>query len=143
LCFGSQLIFDEIAWVKLHISAVCFAEPHFFLSSLVTVTQLLQMLQGSNISNQKTLYEALSVSEDATYDEIRAAYKSAALNTHPDKSQTTLESFVSSSEEHDFLGVQEAWEILRYPNHEQSMIYSCDHPDRVLKLLHLISRLMI
>jgi hypothetical protein len=31
LCFGSQLIFDEIAWVKLHISAVCFAEPHFFL----------------------------------------------------------------------------------------------------------------
>jgi preprotein translocase subunit Sec63 len=110
LCFGSQLIFDEIAWVKLHILLFVLLNPIFFLSNLVTATQLLQMLQGSNISNQKTLYEALSVSEDATYDEIRAAYKSASLNTHPDKSQTTLESFVSSSEEHDFLGVQEAWE---------------------------------
>ncbi|CAM0951701.1 unnamed protein product [Alopecurus aequalis] len=73
------------------------------------------MLQGSNISNQKTLYEVLSVSEDATYDEVRTAYKSAALNTHPDKARTTLESVVSSSEQHGFFCVQEAWEILRYP----------------------------
>jgi len=39
------------------------------------------------------------VNEDATYDEIRAAYRSAALNTHPDKAQTTLESSVPSSEQ--------------------------------------------
>ncbi|KAK1631402.1 hypothetical protein QYE76_005717 [Lolium multiflorum] len=73
------------------------------------------MLQGNSISNLNTLYEVLSVSEDATYDEIRAAYKSAALSTHPDKAQTTLEPFVSSSEQHGFFGVQEAWEILRHP----------------------------
>ncbi|KAM0873026.1 hypothetical protein ACQ4PT_038345 [Festuca glaucescens] len=73
------------------------------------------MLQGSNISNQKTLYEVLSVNEDATYDEIRVAYKSAALSTHPDKAQITLKSFDSSSEQHGFFGVQEAWEILRHP----------------------------
>ncbi|CAD6201577.1 unnamed protein product [Miscanthus lutarioriparius] len=66
------------------------------------------MVLGSNISVQKTLYEVLSVSEDATYDEIRAAYRSAALNTHPDKAQATLESSVPSSE-------QKAWEILRHP----------------------------
>lgn len=81
----------------------------------MTVALLLQMLQRSSISNQKTLYEVLSVSEDATYDEIRAAYKCAALNTHPDKAQATLESFVSSNEQHDFFGVQKAWETLRYP----------------------------
>ncbi|KXG35772.1 hypothetical protein SORBI_3002G227200 [Sorghum bicolor] len=44
------------------------------------------MVLSSNISVRKTLYEVLSVSEDATYDEIRAAYS-----------------------------VQKAWEILRHP----------------------------
>jgi diphthamide biosynthesis protein 4 len=74
------------------------------------------MVLGSNICIQKTLYEVLSVTEDATYDEIRAAYKSAALNTHPDKAQTTLESSVPSDERQEFLSVQKAWEILRHPN---------------------------
>uniref|UniRef100_R7W8B6 DPH4-like protein n=1 Tax=Aegilops tauschii TaxID=37682 RepID=R7W8B6_AEGTA len=77
--------------------------------------KLLQMLQGSGISNQKTLYEVLSVPEDATYDEIRAAYKCAALNTHPDKAQATVESSVCTGEQHGFFGVQKAWETLRYP----------------------------
>ena len=73
------------------------------------------MVLGSSISVQKTLYEVLSVSEDATYDEIRAAYRSAALNTHPDKAQTTLESSVPSSAQQEFFSVQKAWEILRHP----------------------------
>ncbi|XP_062194284.1 uncharacterized protein LOC133897539 [Phragmites australis] len=71
------------------------------------------MVLGSKIFRQKTLYEVLSVSEDASYDEIRAAYKSAALNTHPDKAHTTLESSVPSNEQQEFLSVQKAWEILR------------------------------
>jgi diphthamide biosynthesis protein 4 len=74
------------------------------------------MVLGSNICIQKTLYEVLSVAEDATYDEIRAAYKSAALNTHPDKAQTALESSVPSDEHQEFLSVQKAWETLRHPN---------------------------
>jgi diphthamide biosynthesis protein 4 len=74
------------------------------------------MVLTSNISVQKTLYEVLSVSEDATYDEIRAAYRSAALNTHPDKAQTTLESSsVPSTEQQEFSSVQKAWEVLRHP----------------------------
>jgi hypothetical protein len=44
------------------------------------------MVLATTICIPKTLNEVLSVTEDATYDEIRAAYKSAALNTHPDKS---------------------------------------------------------
>ena len=55
------------------------------------------------------------MNEDATYDEIRAAYKSAALSIHPDKAHTTLESSVPSSEQQEFLSVQKAWEILRHP----------------------------
>jgi diphthamide biosynthesis protein 4 len=74
------------------------------------------MVLGSNICIEKTLYEVLSVTEDATYDEIRAAYKSSALNTHPDKAQTALESSVPSDEHRGFLSVQKAWEILRHPN---------------------------
>lgn len=73
------------------------------------------MVLGSNISIQKTLYEVLSVGEDATYDEIRVAYKSAVLNTHPDKAQTSVELHMPSNEQQDFLSVQKAWEILRYP----------------------------
>ncbi|KAF8695144.1 hypothetical protein HU200_037755 [Digitaria exilis] len=73
------------------------------------------MVPGSNISIQKTLYEVLSVSEDATYDEIRAAYKSAALNTHPDKAHQTPDLSIPSSEQQEFLSVQKAWEILRHP----------------------------
>ncbi|XP_062199325.1 uncharacterized protein LOC133901828 [Phragmites australis] len=73
------------------------------------------MVLGSNICIQETLYEVLSVSEDATYDEIRAAYKSAALNTHPDKAQTSIESSAPSNEQQEFLSVQKAWEILRQP----------------------------
>ncbi|KAF0915591.1 hypothetical protein E2562_037042 [Oryza meyeriana var. granulata] len=73
------------------------------------------MLQGGNSSTQETLYDVLSVREDATYDEIRAAYKSAALNTHPDKAQMFLNPLVPSNEQDEFLSVQKAWEILRYP----------------------------
>ncbi|KAL6846277.1 hypothetical protein ACP4OV_023725 [Aristida adscensionis] len=71
---------------------------------------------GSSISIQRTLYEVLSVSENATYDEIRAAYKAAALNTHPDKAQTSIESSDTSIvEQQEFFCVQKAWEILRHP----------------------------
>ncbi|KAJ3676991.1 hypothetical protein LUZ60_002715 [Juncus effusus] len=58
---------------------------------------------------QKTYYEILSVSEDANYEEIRMNYKSALLNTHPDK----LQKYPSSSDDdQNFLIVQKAWEIL-------------------------------
>ncbi|KAF2916548.1 hypothetical protein DAI22_09g127600 [Oryza sativa Japonica Group] len=91
-----------------------FAEPLFF-SLAQSRDSYSDMLEGGNFSNQETLYEVLSVRKDATYDEIRAAYKSAVLNTHPDKAQMALNPLVSSSERNEFLSVQKAWEILRYP----------------------------
>ncbi|URD76514.1 CSL zinc finger [Musa troglodytarum] len=60
---------------------------------------------------QKTYYEVLSVKEDASYDEIKASYKSTLLNSHPDK----LRNKYDASRDHhelDFLEVQKAWEVL-------------------------------
>ncbi|RCV31977.1 hypothetical protein SETIT_6G221400v2 [Setaria italica] len=98
--------------IAAYLLSVCTPLVHRCRSSC---GQASTMVLGSNISIQKTLYEVLSVSEDATYGEIRAAYKSAALNTHPDKGHMTLESSVPSSEQQEFLSVQRAWEILRHP----------------------------
>ncbi|WVZ65204.1 hypothetical protein U9M48_014611, partial [Paspalum notatum var. saurae] len=93
----------------------CFLALPVLFADLTPPGPASSMVLGSNISIEKTLYEVLSVSEDATYDEIRVAYKSAVLNTHPDKAQTHVESYVPSNEQQEFLGVQKAWEILRQP----------------------------
>lgn len=95
--------------ICLHLSSRLFPPRDHIIGPAST------MALSSSISVQKTLYEVLSVSEDATYDEIRAAYRSAALNTHPDKARTTLESRVLSGEQQEFSSVQKAWEILRHP----------------------------
>lgn len=54
-----------------------------------------------------THYDILSVKEDASYEEIRASYRAALLESHPDKSQNT-----SETSNKKFLKVQKAWEIL-------------------------------
>ncbi|KAM0973539.1 hypothetical protein ACFX2J_016701 [Malus domestica] len=59
-----------------------------------------------NNSIQETHYEILSVKQDASYEDIRASYRSAILDSHPDKSQSTC----GSGDR--FLKVQKAWEIL-------------------------------
>lgn len=73
------------------------------------------MILSNNLS-QKTHYEIIGIKEDASHEEIRKAYRSAILNYHPDKHQTTSE---SSKPEHKFgnrfLEVQRAWEILADP----------------------------
>ncbi|PIA43317.1 hypothetical protein AQUCO_02000615v1 [Aquilegia coerulea] len=64
-------------------------------------------------SIQKTYYDILSVKEDAAYEEIRASYKSAVLNSHPDKVQNITETSDHPHElEERFLNVRKAWEIL-------------------------------
>ncbi|RZR95925.1 hypothetical protein BHM03_00024837 [Ensete ventricosum] len=55
-------------------------------------------------------YEVLSVKEHASYDEIRASYKTAILNSHPDKLKKKSEAFTDHQQ--DFLDVQKAWEVL-------------------------------
>uniref|UniRef100_A0A5B7BDX6 Putative diphthamide biosynthesis protein 4 n=1 Tax=Davidia involucrata TaxID=16924 RepID=A0A5B7BDX6_DAVIN len=74
--------------------------------------QLSTMLFGNN-STHKTHYEILGVKEYASYEEIRTSYRSAILNSHPDKLQRTSEISDPEQEPGDrFLEVQRAWEIL-------------------------------
>lgn len=71
---------------------------------------------------QETHYHILSVKEDATYEEIRASYRSALLNSHPDKLQNALEvSHPESEQGASFLKVQKAWEVLS--NSKSRMLY--------------------
>ncbi|KAJ4701782.1 Chaperone DnaJ [Melia azedarach] len=62
---------------------------------------------------QETHYDILCVREDASYEEIRAGYRSAILNYHPDKLQKISEASHHGNELGDkFLKVQKAWEVL-------------------------------
>jgi diphthamide biosynthesis protein 4 len=70
------------------------------------------MLVDSSITPQKTYYEILSVSEDASIDEIRTGYRTALLSTHPDKLLTHSNMSGSNNNEREFLVVQKAWEVL-------------------------------
>lgn len=66
----------------------------------------------SSLTSEKTYYEILSVGEDADIDEIRTGYKTALLNTHPDKLPKQPDLSGSHNNEREFLIVQKAWEIL-------------------------------
>lgn len=67
---------------------------------------------GKNII-QRTHYEVLAVKEDASYDEIRASYKTAVLNSHPDKLNNKSDGSTDQLKlQQDFLDVQRAWEVL-------------------------------
>ncbi|XP_077249860.1 uncharacterized protein LOC143889502 [Tasmannia lanceolata] len=70
------------------------------------------LLAGKN-SIRKTLYDVLSVKEDASYDEIRASYRAAILDSHPDKLQGKFNAFEPHHEiQERFLMVQKAWKML-------------------------------
>ncbi|KAF5955645.1 hypothetical protein HYC85_008501 [Camellia sinensis] len=57
--------------------------------------------------------DKVGVREDANYEEIRTSYRSAILDSHPDKLQKTSEtSFPNHESGNRFLEVQRAWEIL-------------------------------
>lgn len=70
-------------------------------------------MSSSSGSIGETYYDVLSLREDASYDEIRASYRSALLNFHPDK----LQAMCHKSQPNDIVGgryfkVQRAWEVL-------------------------------
>ncbi|CAA2972035.1 Hypothetical predicted protein [Olea europaea subsp. europaea] len=85
------------------------------------------MIHSGNLTH-KTHYEILDVKEDASFEEIRACYRTAILNFHPDKMQITCETSKANESGCRFLEVQRAWEILGdsksralYDNDLQSM----------------------
>ncbi|XXG40210.1 hypothetical protein AAC387_Pa01g0986 [Persea americana] len=74
------------------------------------------MLLAGKTSIQKTHYDILSIKEDSGHDEIRASYRAAVLDTHPDKLQGRFEVFERCQDlQERFLLVQKAWEILGDP----------------------------
>lgn len=78
------------------------------------------ILDKKNI--EETHYEVLNVKEDANYEEIRASYRSAALNLHPDKLLKTSDASRSNQTTSErFLKVHKAWEILS--NSTSRLIY--------------------
>ncbi|KAL6985351.1 hypothetical protein U1Q18_018727 [Sarracenia purpurea var. burkii] len=66
--------------------------------------------QVSNMLH-KTHYDILGVRDGANYEEIRTSYRSAILDSHPDKLQKTPKTCVPELDNR-FLEVQRAWEVL-------------------------------
>ncbi|KAK1313505.1 hypothetical protein QJS10_CPA06g02375 [Acorus calamus] len=74
------------------------------------MAEFLKLTSKSSI--QKTHYDTLSISEDATHDEVRTSYRAAILNSHPDKLHGKSEPCAHHVSQETFLKVQEAWEVL-------------------------------
>lgn len=73
----------------------------------------------------KTHYDILGVRENATYEEIRASYRSSILETHPDKLHNSSEASAAiQSSGIRFVDVQKAWEILG--NSKSRFAYDCE-----------------
>lgn len=84
----------------------------------------LTMLLDNN-SSKKTHYDILGVRENATYEEIRASYRSSLLETHPDKSHnSSATSSLIQNPENKFIDVQKAWEILG--DSKSRFTYDCE-----------------
>ncbi|GAB2218314.1 hypothetical protein Droror1_Dr00001534 [Drosera rotundifolia] len=70
------------------------------------------MITQSNLS-QETHYDVLHVKEDASYEVIRASYRSALVSFHPDKLHNASKAPGSGDEQKDkFYKVQKAWDVL-------------------------------
>lgn len=77
------------------------------------------------MARQKCYYELLGVQKDATIEEIRKAYKSRALQLHPDKNRHRLEDATM-----EFSLLQQAYTVLIDP-HERR--WYDNHRDAILK----------
>ena len=62
--------------------------------------------QGSCDSDGRAFYEVLNVQPDATAEQVRAAWRQAVLQKHPDKPGGSAD---------EFRRVHEAWQVLKDP----------------------------
>ena len=56
----------------------------------------------------KTHYELLGIASTATEEEIKLAYRQAALRLHPDKAVSRC---ANDSSQQEYLDVQTAWQV--------------------------------
>ncbi|KAI0629257.1 DnaJ-domain-containing protein [Trametes polyzona] len=63
----------------------------------------------------QSLYDILGISQDATADEVRKAYKIRALETHPDKLPPGADEAEIEAAETEFRDVRTAFEVLSDP----------------------------
>jgi len=72
------------------------------------------MLRMSDLLKGVNLYELMGVSEGASQDEVKKAYRSLALTAHPDKLASVGEEEAKVVQER-FVKIQEAYELLSDP----------------------------
>uniref|UniRef100_A0A9I9CZR8 DPH4 homolog n=2 Tax=Cucumis melo TaxID=3656 RepID=A0A9I9CZR8_CUCME len=95
--------------------------PIFYPRWYKVVGNWTNTMSSSSGAIGETYYDVLSLREDASFDEIRASYRSALLNFHPDK----LQAMCRKSHPDDIKGeryfkVQKAWEVLGSPKSRAS-----------------------
>lgn len=74
---------------------------------------------GGSDNDTRTYYQILGVQEDASAEEIRAAYKKMAIRWHPDKNQNNQEEALRMMQK-----INEAYEVLS----DTDKKYAYDHP---------------
>jgi len=86
----------------------------------------------SDVLKGVKLYELLGVSEGASQEEIKKAYRGLALSAHPDKQVTSSASEAKKVQER-FVQIQEAYELLSDPAKRMQYDSSLDFDDSLPK----------
>ncbi|KAH0836596.1 DnaJ domain-containing protein [Lanmaoa asiatica] len=76
-----------------------------------------------------TLYDVLGIPTDATTEDVRKAYKTKALETHPDKLEPTASDRARRAAEGKFRNVCEAFQVLSDPTKRKVGLQAYD--DRI------------
>ncbi|CAJ1403529.1 unnamed protein product [Effrenium voratum] len=90
-------------------------------------------LKISELLKGVQLYELMGISEGASQDEIKKAYRTMALSAHPDK-QATMEPDEAKKVQENFIKIQEAYELLSDPVKRKQYDSSLDFDESLPKL---------
>lgn len=89
-------------------------------------------LKISELLKGVQLYELMGISEGASQDEIKKAYRSLALSAHPDK-QATMDPEEAKKVEENFIKIKEAYDLLLDPVKRKQYDSSLDFDESLPK----------